>query len=38
MLESEVKFEAEAQMLVVDVPDPPWASTGGESLVTESHS
>jgi predicted RNase H-like HicB family nuclease len=38
MLESEVDFEAEAQMVVVDVPDPAWASTGGESLVAESHS
>ncbi len=36
MLESEVKFEAGAQRVIVNVPDPGWAGDEGDSLVAES--
>jgi len=38
MLESEVDFEAEAQMVVVTVPDPVWASKADDSMVAENPS
>ena len=38
MLESEVDFEPDAQMIVVEVPDPEWTTHKGDSWVAESES
>ena len=38
MLESEVGFEADAQMVVLEIPNPVWMSSGDHSLVAETDS